>query len=63
MSAYKNALHLQKIQKNAKALLVLAVLFDVIKSQRQDLQDDFVEDFDPVLLLIVICHRSKMIKN
>ena len=32
-------------------LLFLPMFLDVVKAQRQDLQDDFVEDFDPVLIL------------
>jgi hypothetical protein len=35
----------------------------MVETKCKNLQDDFVEDFYPVLVLIVICHKSKMIKN
>ena len=44
-------------------LIVLAVLLHMVETKGKNLQDNFIQDFDPVLVLIVICHKSKVIKN
>ena len=44
-------------------LLVLPMFLNVVKAQRQNLQNDFIKDFHPVLLLIVSCHNYENVFN
>ena len=39
-------------------LLVLPMFLDVVKAQRQNLQNDFIQDFHPVLFVTFVTHRK-----
>ena len=37
------------------------MFLDVVKAQRQDLQDYFIQDFHPVLLLTFVAHNDEIV--
>ena len=44
-------------------VLLLPVLLNVIEAEGEDFEKDVDEDFLPIGVLVVVCHKSKNAKN